>query len=213
MLMRGAAGLSAVLALGLAACSGPAPVVKPRAYAPARDSLKKLVVVPFTPRPELSRSPQEDGVSAETAAELVSRFVTEAVAARGIPVVPASDLAIAISGESSLRRRLGASEAAQFAAREFGATAVLLGEVWRYRERVGEALGASRAASVAFEVTLFAAPSGQKLRSARFDETQQALSENILNARRYPRGGTRWLTAAELARWGAQAAVDALAGD
>jgi hypothetical protein len=66
---------------------------------------------------------------------------------------------------------------------------------------------------VAFEVTLFAAPSGQKLWSARFDETQRALSENVLNARRYPGGGTRWLTAAELARWGAQAAAGAMPAD
>jgi hypothetical protein len=211
MSMRGAARLSALLALGLAACPGPAPVVKLWAYAPARDSLRKVAVVPFAPRPELSRSAPEDGVSAATAA--VGRFVTEAMAARGIPVIPASDLSIAFSSEGRVPWRLGAVEAAQLAAHEFGATAVLLGEVWRYRERVGQALGASRPASVAFEVTLFAAPSGQKLWAARFDETQQALSENLVNARRYPRGGTRWLTAAELARWGAQAAADALAGD
>jgi hypothetical protein len=188
-------------------------VVQPRVYAPSRDWLRKVVVVPFTPRPELSRAAPGDGVSAETAVKLVGRFVTEAVAARGIDVVPASDLAVALSGEAPPMPVLGASEAAEFAAREFGATAVLLGEVWRYRERAGEALGASRAASVAFEVTLFAAPSGQKLWSARFDETQRALSENVLNARRYPGGGTRWLTAAELARWGAQAAAGAMPAD
>jgi hypothetical protein len=211
--MSGVARTSALLALGLAACVGPGPVVQPRVYAPARDSLRKVVVVPFTPRPELSRAAPEDGVPAETAVELVGRFVTEAVAARGIAVIPASDLAIALSGETPLMRVLGASEAAEFAAREFGATAVLLGEVWRYRERTGEALGTSRAASVAFEVTLFAAPSGQKLWSARFDETQRALSENVLNARRYPGGGTRWLTAAELARWGANATAGAMPAD
>jgi hypothetical protein len=187
-------------------------VVKLRAYAPARGALRKVVVVPFTSRPELARSAPEDGVSAASAAELVARFAAEALAARGIPVVPASDFAIALTGESSLTQHLGASEAAELAAQEFGATAVLLGEVWRYRERVGEALGASRPASVGFELTLFQAPSGQKLWSARFDETQQALSENVLNARRYPGGGTRWLTAAELARWGAKAAADALPG-
>jgi hypothetical protein len=64
---------------------------------------------------------------------------------------------------------------------------------------------------VAFEVTLYAAPSGKKLWTARFDETQQSLNERPLDASRYPGGGTRWLTAAELARWGADATAESLA--
>jgi hypothetical protein len=79
-------------------------VVQPRVYAPARDSLRRVVVVPFTPRPELSRAAPEDGVSAETALELVGRFVTEAVAARGIDVIPASDLLVALSGQTPWAR-------------------------------------------------------------------------------------------------------------
>jgi hypothetical protein len=88
---------------------------------------------------------------------------------------------------------------------------VLLGKVYRFREREGQALGASRAASVGYEVTLFEAPGGRRLWTSRFDETQQALTENIFNAQRYPGGGRRWLTAAELARWGAEGAAKALA--
>ena len=96
------------------------------------------------------------------------------------------------------------------AASKFGATAVLLGRVERYRERGGEAFGTSRPASVAFEVTLFSAPDGRRLWRARFDETQQSLGSNVLNAPRYPGGGTRWLSAGELARWGADAAARSL---
>ena len=44
-------------------------------------------------------------------------------------MIPASDLAVALSGETPPVQRLGAAEAAELAAREFGATAVLLGEV------------------------------------------------------------------------------------
>jgi hypothetical protein len=88
---------------------------------------------------------------------------------------------------------------------------VLLGKVYRYREREGQALGASRAASVGYEVTLFEAPGGRRLWTSRFDETQQPLTENVFNAQRYPGGGRRWLTAAELARWGADGAAKALA--
>ncbi len=105
---------------------------------------------------------------------------------------------------------LDGAQAAALAAHKFGATAVLTGEVLRYRERSGEALGTSRPASVGFELKLYAAPGGERLWTALFQETQQTITENVLRARRYPGRGTRWLTAAELARWGAQSAVDSL---
>jgi hypothetical protein len=96
------------------------------------------------------------------------------------------------------------------AARDFGATSVLIGEVWRYRERSGQAMGSAEPASVAFEVTLFAAPDGRRLWQARFEETQQAPTANPLRALRYPGSGTRWLTVAELARWGASQVAQSL---
>jgi hypothetical protein len=107
--------------------------------------------------------------------------------------------------------RLDPREAGAVAAREFGASAVMLGKVYRYRDREGQSYGASRPASVGYEVTLFEAPSGRRLWSSRFDETQQPLGENVFNAQRYPGGGTRWLTAGELARWGAEGTAQALA--
>ena len=48
------------------------------------------------------------------------------------------------------------------------------------------------------------APGGEQLWRATFDERQQALSENVFNAARYPGRGSRWLSAGELARWGAE---------
>ncbi len=72
-------------------------------------------------------------------------------------------------------------------------------------------MGASRPASVSFRVTLYEAPSGFKLWSARFDETQRPLSDNLFNARRYPGGGSRWLTSTELVKWGAREVAGALA--
>ena len=97
------------------------------------------------------------------------------------------------------------------AARQFGASAVMLGKVYRYREREGEALGALRPASVGFDLSLHEAPGGRKLWTSRFDETQQPITANVFNVQRYPGGGRRWLTAAELARWGADGTARALA--
>ena len=68
------------------------------------------------------------------------------------------------------------------AAEDFGATSVLLGEVIRYREREGGEFGALRPASVWFEVQLYTAPGGERLFTARFEQTQPALSENALLA-------------------------------
>ena len=66
-----------------------------------------------------------------------------------------------------------------------------------------------KAAAVGFRVTLQGAD-GRTLWSAEFDERQQPLGENVLRAGQYPGGGSRWLTAEELARWGAQETVAAL---
>ncbi len=53
-------------------------------------------------------------------------------------------------------------------------------------------------------MTLFDAPAATRLWSATFDETQQPMSTNLFNLGRYPGGGTRWLTAEELSKWGAE---------
>jgi len=174
------------------------------------DTLKKIAVVPFSHKDTLRKYSGEGGTSPDDAAELVARFVTDAMAKRGIRVIPASDLATAFNAQGLTGATLNPRTAAELAAREFGATAIMIGEVSRYRERAGESFGATSAASVAFNATIYTAPATQRVWSSQFDETQRALSENIVNARRYPGGGTRWLTAAELAQWGAESMVDKL---
>ena len=119
--------------------------------------------------------------------------------------MPFSDLKAAFDAKGIPAPRLDAAAAARVAAEEFGASAVLLGEVTRYRDRSGTV-----PASVAFQMTLYRAPGGERAWVSSFDETQRPLSENIVNARRYPGAGSRWLSAAELARWGAESAIQAL---
>jgi hypothetical protein len=84
----------------------------------------------------------------------------------------------------------------------------VLGHVSRFREREGGASGALRPASVGFEFTVHAAPGGATHYVARFDHTQAALSADLFMGLRYPGSGSRWLSAAELARWGAGHAID-----
>jgi hypothetical protein len=181
------------------------PIVDARPIAPRASALKKVAVAPLIPGPSLEGlggTPTPD----ETASS-VAGFLAEALVARGIPVVTPGEFA----GLGADDARADPAAAAKLASDRFGATGVLLGTLQRYRDVEGGRRSTSSPASVAFEVTLYAAPSGKKLWAARFNETQHPLSDRPLDASRYPGGGTRWLTAAELARWGADAAAESLA--
>jgi hypothetical protein len=182
----------------------PGPVVEASTIARSSESMSKVAVMPFYPVKPSGRSigGGPDPVPWDSAS-LVAGFFADALAAQSITVITPSDLELAFTGQGVPVPRLDPRAAAERAAGDFGATAVVLGKVTRWREREGSAAGATRPASIAFEVSLHQAPSGRRLWTGRFDETQRSLTEAILRARQYPGGGTRWLTAAEFARWGA----------
>jgi hypothetical protein len=212
MLTRGRWIVAAAAMLALAGCSviRPAPVVQGQTLRIPPGGLKRIAVLPFSHRDTMRPSSDAGATSPEIAAELVARFMTEAMAKRGIEVIPASDLSTALSAQGLKPMDINPRTAAELAAAKFGATAIMIGQVSRYRERQGEKYGSTGAASVAFNATIYTADPVQRVWSSQFDETQRALFENIVNAPRYPGGGTRWLTAAELAQWGAESAIATL---
>jgi len=87
------------------------------------------------------------------------------------------------------------------------ADAVISGRVLRFREREGEALGVKSPASVAFVLELWDVKRGDSIWSARFDETQKALSENLFALGQVTSRGVKWLKAEELALEGVKKAV------
>lgn len=196
----------ATLLLGLAAllvaCPKPPAVVKHRVHDVRPGLLTRVAVVPFSPKDFVRSGPE--GESGTAAADLVARFVTEALRDEGVDVIAPNDLVIAFEGAGSVLPRQDARAVARLAASEFGATGVLLGVVRRYRERSGEAYGSTHPASVYFEIALHQAPGGDPVWTAQFDHTQATVTANPLLARQYPSYGSRFLSAAELARWGAQ---------
>ena len=85
---------------------------------------------------------------------------------------------------------------------EGGADYVLVGNIWRYRKRQGSSLGVTKPASVAFSLYLVNTANGKTVWEARFNETQQSLSENLFKAPEWFKRGGTWLEAKELARYG-----------
>jgi len=86
--------------------------------------------------------------------------------------------------------------------RETGADAVLIGYLYRYRHRVGEKYSAETPAAVSFSVHLLRTETGEDLWYGFFEESQQALSENLFRLPLFLHRGASWQTAEELARYG-----------
>jgi hypothetical protein len=193
-------------ALPLAGCAN---IVNTKAFPgleQAGTSASAVAVVPFDARGR-GGAPATEGAEF-SAAPVVARQVAEAIAARGVKVIPPEDVARAMQ-KAGVPADAKPEQIAALAQEKFGANIMLMGQVIRFRDRRGENLGASAPASVGFNVTLYQAPTATRLWSATFDETQKPISANLFNLGRYPGGGSRWLTAEELSKWGADGVADA----
>lgn len=93
-------------------------------------------------------------------------------------------------------------EAAPRFGRNLDVDYVLVGNVWRYRERIGGPYGVDQPASVAFGLYLVSVEDARSVWEAQFSETQQPLSENLFRAPEFIGRGAKWLTAKELAGHG-----------
>jgi hypothetical protein len=136
----------------------------------------------------------------KTMTRLVNRELKAEMAEILIPpaeVSPPYDKMMQSGGTDTIRslaKKLGA---------DLGAQKVIVGIVWRYRDRgeVADSLGTSPA-SVAFAVYLVDVATGQREWRGVFDKTQRALSEDIAEFRNFFKMGVKWLSAEELARFG-----------
>jgi hypothetical protein len=83
--------------------------------------------------------------------------------------------------------------------RETGADAVMSGTLYVYKQRVGSSYAADSPASVGFDLDLIASKNAHLIWNRVFEETQQALSENLLTLGQFVKRKGKWLTAEELA--------------
>jgi len=91
-------------------------------------------------------------------------------------------------------------------AKKFGenlqANLVVVGAIWRFREKGTVNEIPDSPASVAFSVYLIEVSSGKRMWRNAFDGTQKALSEDVLGGLKQVKMGLRWLSVNELARYG-----------
>jgi len=89
---------------------------------------------------------------------------------------------------------------------------VLIGNLFRFEERIGSSLGVERPASVSFDLHLFRVRDEKMVWLGKFDETQRPLSENLLKIGSFFRRKGSWLKAAELASVGMDETLKKLPG-
>jgi hypothetical protein len=156
--------------------------------------------VPYT-------GPSPEKTSEREAGELLARhFYTTIAAQPGWQVVSDTEVeevgrTVGPTTEAARLQRIGEAVFAD---------AVITARVLRFRERIGNEIGAKSPASVAFNVELIDLRRGDIVWSARFDETQKALSENIFAIGDISRRGIRWLSADQLMLEGVKKAVGQL---
>jgi len=171
---------------------------------PSSMSAEQKVKTPYT-----SPSPADTKTSEQDAADLLAKFVYS-----GMTSMPGWQ----IVGDSEVRDVADSLESMSEPARlrKIGemayADAVMVGRVQRYRERVGNELGVKSPASIAFVIDLIDVRRGDIVWSARFDETQRPLSENILGIGDIGQRGIKWLTADQLMQDGVKKSVAQLHG-
>lgn len=95
---------------------------------------------------------------------------------------------------------------------ELEADGVVIGHVYRFRERKGVAYTVEQPASVTFDLHLIRVSDGVIVWRGQFDKTQSSLMENLLLIGSFFREKGRWVTAEELAEEGMEQVLQTFPG-
>ncbi|HBB15781.1 MAG TPA: hypothetical protein DCZ97_01840 [Syntrophus sp. (in: bacteria)] len=95
---------------------------------------------------------------------------------------------------------------------ELGAEGVVVGYVYRFRERKGVAYSVEHPAAVTFEIHLLRVSDGALVWRGFFDKTQSSLMEDLFQISSFFRGEGRWVTAKELMGEGLEATLKTFPG-
>lgn len=199
----------ALVVILLGACSSPGPVVRQQGDL---GEIQKIAILPYINMADLHgantgvRSPITGRVFITgPVTDQADRFLTDQLVSRiqrntDLKTVPSRDAATIMDtleqmeGPKMSRRQQIARTGSRL-----GADGIILGHVYRFRERSGGGMASESPSSVAFDLYLIDCRQERVLWSAFFDQTQQALSENLGGIGSFFRGGGRWVTAEEMA--------------
>jgi hypothetical protein len=188
-------GFALLLAGALLACAPPIwTEVNERQEAPV---VRTIAMLPFDNKPAPGGSIPSD------ASQVVAARVLEALTEETELVVIPPDKVMLVPGS-------GGATGREALRKTFGADAVLTGTVRRYIERSGGPSGSTRPSAVWFTLELRAID-GALIWSGTYNETQAALSDDLGSFRRAWQRGFKWVTAADLANYGARELARALA--
>ena len=192
---------------------GRAPV---RSQAPAHPIIKKVVVVEFRAaiskeeKADLVRNPitgtafMSQPVPQDVVKWLTDQLFDMLVTDKRWDLIPPGQAKGILESIVSSDMKVGMSslKMLQEVGKTFGADAVLLGQVYRWRERVGSDFGVESPASVAFDLSLVRPSDGVILWRGNYDKTQKSLFEDLFDLKAYIKSDGRWLTARKLAKFG-----------
>ena len=134
---------------------------------------------------------------------ILNRMLQEKMEARGtFRVLALEKVEEALSHRDQTPFEEKAVQSSIQAGKELNADFIIVGFLFRFEQRIGSAIGVEKPASVAFDIHFYRLRDGKMVWDGRFDETQQALSENLLKIGAFLRRKASWLTAEELASVG-----------
>ncbi len=91
-----------------------------------------------------------------------------------------------------------------------GSDLLVVPQLYEWRERDGSSIGVATPAKVVMDVFVLDVRNESLISRSRFDETQSALSTNLLEAGKFFKRGGKWVSAHDLAEEGMEKAVKEL---
>ena len=172
------------------------PFVAGKFHANIDDIVEKTISCSIS---QLCFEPQDIKLGAE---KDLTRYVTEFLEPRLIPntlILPDDAMAAYNALSADENKDTLRSLAVRFG-KKLNADYVLVGTVWRYRDRSQKEDAFERPASVAFVAYLVDVTDGRRVWKGYYDKSQKALTDDLSNAPLFFKGGAKWLTANEIAK-------------
>jgi hypothetical protein len=176
-----------------------------------KSSLKRLALLPFeeidpaeaagrmVPCPLCGKIFQVDGTSHESAAIVEGLFYGRLQMYEKLAFIPPESAALVYQRKTESLNKSPLPEILKQVGAELGADGVIVGYVFRFRERQGYPYSAEKPASVAFDIHLVRVSDGAVVWQAAFDKTQSSLMENMFLISSFYKRGGKWVTAGQLA--------------